>query len=371
MSLIAHGISMQLVFVNATKIWSGVKTWILTLGKAMVQRGHQVSVVAYPGVFVDVCRQQGLEVLPMRFGPDGNPWVIWRLLRWFARHNADCIVTNIDKDIYVAGLAAKCLGARVINHVGMPAEVMPKGKKAFLRARLIDLFLLPSAWAATVAQDHAPWLQQHHTAVLYNPVDINRFTPPVQPRASGSSPLRIGITGRLVRRKGHHTLIQALQLLPPDMLDNIRIEIAGEGPLEGDLRAMARAADLMNTVHFVGFVTTPECFLQQLDMAVFPSLSDSFCIAVAEAMSCGLPVIASAVDGIPEVVTHADSGLLVPPENPQQLAQALTQLYRDPMKRKTLGHNARHEIAKRFAVDHIAAQFETLLEKGQRRTEVV
>jgi glycosyltransferase involved in cell wall biosynthesis len=354
---------MQLVFVNATKIWSGVKTWILTLGQAMVRRGHQVSIVAYPGVFVDVCRQRGLEVLPLRFGPDGNPWVIWRLLRWFAAHNADCIVTNIDKDIYVAGLAARCAGTHVVNHVGMPREVMPGGKKAFLRARLIDLFHFPSNWALRVAQDNAPWLHQHQTAVLYYPIDVDRFAPRPTHHACRASLWRIGITGRLVRRKGHHTLIEALRLLPPDVLDNVRVEIAGAGPLEGELRAMVQAADLTNAVHFVGFLTDPERFLQQLDIAVFPSLSDSFCLAVAEAMACALPVVASAVDGIPEVVTHAKSGLLIPPENPHRLAEALTQLCRDPMQRETLGRNARQEVVQKFAVATIAEQFESLLEK--------
>ena len=90
---------MRFVFVNATKIWSGVKTWVLTLGQALAQRGHEVSVVAYPGVFVDVCRQQGLEVLPLHFGFDGNPWAVARLIHWFTTHQADWVITNCLKPL--------------------------------------------------------------------------------------------------------------------------------------------------------------------------------------------------------------------------------------------------------------------------------
>jgi glycosyltransferase involved in cell wall biosynthesis len=351
---------MHFVFVNATKIWSGVKTWILTLGTELVQRGHQVSVVAYPGVFVDVCQQQGLEVLPLRFGFDGNPWVIARLIRWFVRHNADCIVTNVDKDIYVAGIAARCMGARVVNHIGAPSDVKSKGKQALIRARLIDLFIVPSAWAAAETQARAPWLQPPRMRVLYNPVDVTRFSPRVQPPEAEPSPLRIGITGRLVRTKGHQTLIQAIRLLPGDVRANVRVEIAGAGPLEPALHAMVQAAHLTDTVRFVGFVTDPERFLQQLDIAVFPSLADSFCLAALEAMSCGLPVVASSVGGIPELIHDADTGLLVPPEEPQRLAESLTRLCRNAALRQELGRNARREAESRFAIDHIVEQFEAL-----------
>jgi glycosyltransferase involved in cell wall biosynthesis len=110
----------------------------------------------------------------------------------------------------------------------------------------------------------------------------------------------------------------------------------------------------------VGFVTDPERFLQELDIAAFPSLSESFCLAAAEAMSCGLPVVASAVDGLAEIIQDGKSGLLVPPDDPAAFAAALTRLCRDAALRQTLGHTARREVETRFAVERIAAQFETL-----------
>ena len=351
---------MRIVFVNATKIWSGVKTWILTLGAALAQRGHQVSVVAYPGVFIDVCRQHGLETLPIRFGFDGNPWVIVRLIRWLAAHRADWVVTNIDKDIYVAGSAARCVGARVMNHVGMPGEVMPRGRKAILRDKLIDLFLAPSGWASQETQAYAPWLQHRRLEVLYNPIDTARFSPAARTSINESAPLRLGITGRLSRRKGQHILIQALGLLPHDLRARVQLDIAGEGPMEQELRALVRAANLTDSVRFVGFVTDVERFLQRLDLAIFPSLADSFCLAAVEAMSCGLPVIASAVGGVQEIIDEGRSGLLVTPEDPEALAEALTRLCRDPSLRQELSRNARHEVEARFAVENIAAQFERL-----------
>jgi len=351
---------MRFVFVNATKIWSGVKTWILTLGQALAHRGHEVLVVAYPGLFIDVCRQQGLEALPLRFGFDGNPWVVARLAFWFATRQADWVITNIDKDIYVAGLAARCVGARVANHVGRPNEVHLTGFKAFFRAQLIELFIVPSVWTADSAQGHAPWLRQHRLEVLYNPIDTVRFSPRQAPGARPSSRLRIGITGRLSPLKGQHTLIQALALLPPDIRARVQLEIAGEGPEEMALRTLTHTAGVADRVRFVGFVTDPERFLQELDIAAFPSLSESFCLAAAEAMSCGLPVVASAVDGLAEIIQDGKSGLLVPPNDPAALAAALARLCRDAALRQTLGRTARREVETRFAVERIAARFEAL-----------
>ncbi len=351
---------MQIVFVNATRIWSGVKTWVLTLSEALARRGHHVSVVAYPGVFADVCQQRGLETFPVEFGFDGNPLVISRLISWFKRHQADVVVTNVEKDIYVAGAAARWVGAKVINHVGAPGEVAAHGRKAWIRSRLIDLFILPSVWASCEAEQNAPWLAQHHLEVLYNPIDTNRFSPLPDGADRESSVLRLGITGRLSSTKGHRTLIEALQLLPPDIRQRVRVEVAGEGPLEVELRQMVAEKNLRDKVQFVGFVTDPERILQQMDMAVFPSLAESFCLAAAEAMSCGLPVIASRVGGLPEVVDDEQNGLLIPPENPVALAQAITRLSQDETLRQQWGRSARKKVERDFSVESIVTRFEAL-----------
>ncbi|MGQ4807588.1 D-inositol-3-phosphate glycosyltransferase [Candidatus Entotheonellaceae bacterium PAL068K] len=350
---------MNIVFVNATQIWGGVKSSILTLGRALVQRGHRVSVVAYPGVFVDVCHQHGLDVLPLRFGFDGNPWVMARLVRWFASHKANWVVTNIEKDIYVAGPAARLAGARVLNQVGAPGEVKVKGRKAVVRAWMSDAFLFPSHFAACQTQAQVPWLRRRRVQVIYNPVDTERFSP--RPDRTTTARFHLGITGRLAPIKGHRVLIEALRLLPADVLTRTHVDIAGEGPLEQELKALVAVSQLQEQVGFLGFVTEPERLLRQLDVAVFPSLMDAMPVALLEAMACGLPVVASAVGGIPEIISHGSTGLLVQPDDQRGIAAALTQLGRDPTLRETLGCNARRDIEKRFAVEVIAKQFEALL----------
>jgi glycosyltransferase involved in cell wall biosynthesis len=358
----AQGNIMNVAFVNATKIWGGVKTWILTLGKALAQRGHNVSVVGYPGIFLDVCQQHGLEVLPLRFGFDGNPWAIFRLTHWFYTHNVDHVVTNIEKDIYVAGVAARFVGARVLNRVGSATDVKPKGKHAFLRARMSDAFIAPSSSLAAEARERAPWLRDQRINIIYSPVDTRRFSPPLKRPVSESGQLHIGITGRLVPGKGHRFLLEALGLLPPDILAGIRVHIAGDGPLENELRIMAAVSHLEDRVRFAGFSTSPERFLQQIDIAVFPSLREGLPNALLEAMSCGLPVVASAVGGVPEVVSNEKNGLLVPPEDSRGIADALLRLCRNKALREALGGNARREIVERFAAEVIAEQFERLCE---------
>lgn len=126
------------------------------------------------------------------------------------------------------------------------------------------------------------------------------------------------------------------------------------------MRTLTHTAGIADRVRFVGFLTDPERFLQELDIAAFPSLSESFCLAAAEAMSCGLPVVASAVDGLAELIQDGKSGLLVPPDGPAALAAALARLCHDAALRQALGHTARREVETRFAVERIAAQFEAL-----------
>jgi glycosyltransferase involved in cell wall biosynthesis len=126
------------------------------------------------------------------------------------------------------------------------------------------------------------------------------------------------------------------------------------------LRALAHSSGVADQVRFVGFITDPERFLQDLDIAAFPSRSDSFCLAAVEAMSCGLPVVASAVDGLAEIIQDGHSGLLIPPDDPAALATTLERLCRDAALRQTLGRAARCEVETRFAVERIAVRFEAL-----------
>ena len=107
---------------------------------------------------------------------------------------------------------------------------------------------------------------------------------------------------------------------------------------------MAADLGLAGRVHFLGQRDDIPDLLAALDIFVLPSHSEGVSLALLEAMAAGLPVIATAVGGLPEVVTDGVNGLLIPPQDPEALAQALARLLDDPALAKKLGENARQHV---------------------------
>lgn len=185
-------------------------------------------------------------------------------------------------------------------------------------------------------------LRRERIAVIPNGVDVAEFgdLPLRRPRHEGATALFVG---RLdPAQKGLEPLIEALALLPPSA--GLRLRLVGEdwggAPLVRRLSAALRVEDRIDVV---GPVSRPQLLDEyaRADLLVLPSLFEPFGIVLLEAMAAGLPVVASRVGGIPEVVVDGETGLLVEPGNPEDLASALLRLASDPDLRARMGDRGR------------------------------
>jgi glycosyltransferase involved in cell wall biosynthesis len=187
--------------------------------------------------------------------------------------------------------------------------------------------------------------------VIHNGVDLDRLEP-FQKVEYG--PLRTLVTAsRLIRRKNISVVLEALKSLP-----RLGFIIVGEGPLRKDLQTKARQMGVTEQVEFVGFVQDREDvyrILSQGDAFVHPSFSEGFCVAVAEAMALGLPVIVSDIPVFHEVV--GDEGLFVNPTDPQSLERTLKWLINHPQEGEKRGLQNRHRIQAHFDLDDIASEY--------------
>jgi len=155
----------------------------------------------------------------------------------------------------------------------------------------------------------------------------------------------ISYVGKLVPRKGVDDLIEAMgRLLRTG--DGATLVIAGMGAERAGLERRAAELGIADRVRFVGKVPhdTVPLVMSAGDLFVLPSLSEGLPTVVCEAMACGLPVVATAVDGTPEIVRDGETGFLVPPRDPAALADALGRLVEDPALARAMGRRA-HEIA--------------------------
>ena len=177
--------------------------------------------------------------------------------------------------------------------------------------------------------------------------------------------------GRLVKKKGFPDLLLALGLLK-QRGHRFRCAIYGEGPLHAELAAMLERLDLRDEVMLPGAVA--QCDLipvfQRADIfALAPFVTedgnrDGVPNVLVEAMACGLPVVSTAVSGIPELVAHERNGLLVAPHDPEALAGALAALLDDAALRAQLGAEARRTVVDYFDLRAAARELTALFERG-------
>lgn len=166
--------------------------------------------------------------------------------------------------------------------------------------------------------------------------------------------------GRLVYAKAHEVIIASMPAVLKEF-PNAKLEIYGDGVLRADLQAQIKRLGLSNSIKLPGQTDDVARHLAAADVFILSSRSEGLPIALLEAMSAGLPCIATQVEGVDEVLTEGKHGLTVPVENPEALAQAILQLLRDPEARKRMGAAARVHVSKQYTVDRMCGQYLELM----------
>ncbi|MBD3387397.1 MAG: glycosyltransferase [Candidatus Altiarchaeales archaeon] len=168
---------------------------------------------------------------------------------------------------------------------------------------------------------------------------------------------RIITAGVLVDKKGHKYLIEALKKVKESYPD-VELTVVGDGPLRGELEGQALRAGVADNVRFLGFRDVRELpsLFASSDVFVLPSLSEGMPLVLLEAMSVGRAVVASNVDGVPDVIEDGVNGLLVEPARPDLLADALNRLLGDDALLARLSENARQRVLSGFTWDVISSE---------------
>ncbi len=288
-----------------------------------------------------------------------------RLTRIFAKERPDVVHAHTYKAGVIASMAGRIAGVPALvftphGHIFSRGANIP-GVPAGLKLELLR-------WITRVAQGCAdritalsePDLEQQVALrlspaskylVVRNGIDAERFARPRR-RLFDGDPV-IGAVGRFSAEKGHRYLIQAMPSVRR-ALPRARLVLVGYGDLEGELRGRAAGLGLDGAVTFAGERDSADV-LSAFDLFVQPSLYESQGLALLEAMAAGVPAIASDVGGIGDVVRHEETGLLVPPAEPEALAAAIVRL----AGASDLGLRMTQEAARRVR-EHFSV--ETMLE---------
>lgn len=291
-----------------------------------------------------------------------------RYADWCRDHAVRVVVTS---DFYtnVFGLAGAAL-AGVPVRIGGRREINTDknfAKLVLQRAAYTLAHRIVANSQAAAARLRMEAVSARKIAVISNGIDARTFAAADAPR--GVRPIKRAITiANLRAEKGHDVLIEAIAA-GRRAFPVLEFDLVGDGPCRPALEELVQARGLQSSVRFLGERHDLPDLLAQADLFIFPSRTEAFPNSVMEAMAAGLPVIASGVGGILELVEDGVSGLLVPIDEPGCLAQAIANLAGDPVKAAAMGVAAGEAVRSRFSIQHMVSGFEDLFTKElQRRT---
>lgn len=201
-------------------------------------------------------------------------------------------------------------------------------------------------------------LSKQKITLIYNGVDINVFAP--SPKAGDNDDsLCIGTCAQLTSYKGWPDFLRVIYLIK-NKFPKLKCIIVGDGPLKGEVLNRAHSMGIFDMIDLVGFKKDVTHYLQKMDIFLMTSWSEGLPVAIIEAMAAGLPVVATSVGGVPELVIHGETGYLGPPNNPEVIAKYASMLLENKELRKKLGKSGRERVKEHFIIQKMVSEYEKI-----------
>lgn len=304
----------------------------------------------------DAARRLGVRVIELR-KRGVNPTVLLDLVR-VVREVRPHVVQGCELETnFYACFVGRLVRARVVASFHGMVSAFRRSKAPFLLAILLgaNRTVCVSFPIARRCLSRAPWTARR-VRVIPNGVD-DTFRTLSRPLARAGPPTVICVAAFYSPLKGHDHLLRAFALLDEG---EARLWLVGGGALLPDMQRLAERLGLGDRVTFWGPRGDVPRLLAESDVFVLPSLSEGCPNALLEAMATGMPVVATSVEGVREIVADRSTGLLVPPGSPDAIRDAIRELARDDELRRRLGMNARRRIEESFRAETVARQYEEL-----------
>ena len=316
--------------------------------------------LGHRGPLASAIEVEGWPVESLNLKSGLRPRAIPLLARWFRRERIDILHVHTSGPLLYGTAAAKLARVPAIistRHHGPDINNSPRAIKACaLASNRIDRVVCVSADG--MAHAIAEGIRPSKLVTILNGIDLDRFDH-LGPNPEGPAV----IVARLNPEKDHATLLRAADLAcKADPA--FRLDIAGNGPCLNELKALTNHLHLENTVRFLGTIDDIPGLLREASVLVLSSVKEGISLTILEAMARGLPVVATRVGGNPEVVVDGETGYLVAPGSPGDLADAMLKIRRDPAMAREFGDAGRERAERLFDIRRMIADYETLYEHG-------
>ncbi|MFZ0390970.1 MAG: glycosyltransferase family 4 protein [Calditrichia bacterium] len=349
--------SLKIMHVDTASSWRGGQQQVFFLSQGLQRRQYSSVVVAPPdSELINRCNLSGINCRALKMRGEGDVFAAWKMAGWTRREKIDIVhahsahALGLALQVKLVNPSLKIIAHRRVSfsikrHVGNVLKYNnPLVNKIICISNYIREVLLKEGLpAAKLAVIHSgiplSWKEEQ--------VDCGKIR---QQYGISENNLITGAIGALEHNKDFPTLIRAAQLVLKEE-PAVSFMVLGNGRDESDLRKMADDLGIASDFIFTGFQDSVSEFLSCFDIFAFTSRMEGLGSSILNAQSAGIPVVASAVGGIPEAVQDGKNGFLVPRSDAEAFSRALLELVRSEKLRREMGGKGR-ETVKQFDIEH-------------------
>ncbi|MCU1266990.1 MAG: RfaG [Acidobacteria bacterium] len=368
---------MKILQLSSAKTFGGGERHLADLANALTARGHEVHIALRPGspLLGDLVglAKENITTLPLRNALDAVS--ARKLARYVRDHQIEIVHAHLARDYPLASYATRRNpGSKLIitRHVLFPLNRLHSITLSAV-ARVI-------AVSSAVKRELEGLLPAERIMIIPNGIELQRFEVRRSPAELNDfrqrwsirkDDLLIGTVGELTPLKGHEDFLRAASIILRQF-PNAQFLIAGvDGSRKGNnlaaLESLIAQLNLGSSVRIVGWVDDLSCFYSGLDIFVSASHTESFGLAIAEAMASEVPVVATETEGAKEIIADEARGVLVPVGAVELIAAAVIDLLTDESKRRRVGKAGRESIKARFSLERMVVDTEKIYEEALRK----
>jgi glycosyltransferase involved in cell wall biosynthesis len=346
------------IHVDTAKTWRGGQRQVLLTVVGLRERGHRTVLVAHPDGELATRASEGHDLIRLAPRAEVDLHAAWKLSRIVKDLGPDIVHAHDPHAVALASLAlsfmtsGKCPGLVASRRVAFHL----KGN-AFSRWKYhqVDCFLA----ASNAIRDMliGDGIDANRVVTVYEGIDLHRVQGETAANIHAEfwlpthAPI-VGAVAALTQEKGHKYLIDAAALVVREVPD-ARFVILGDGDQRPALERHIKELRLDKHVVLPGFRADILSFIQSFDLFVMSSLFEGLGTSLLDAMALSKAIVASDTGGIPEAVSHGETGLLVPPRDARQLAAAIVRLLKDPDRREKMGRAGLERVKRLFSAEQM------------------
>lgn len=323
--------------------------------------------------FTQAVESMGITLERVPIGNTRFVWQVAQVVKVIKRHGIDILHTHGYRSDITGIIAAKIAGIPIIStvHGWTPVSLKLRAYEVLGRLCLKSFTKILCVSKPLFTELSKTNSRPRKVVCLPNAVTVTD----IQEEDRVAARRRLGIpddtfmlvtVGRLSMEKGFDVLLDAFSRLEIGE-KSVQLVFVGDGPLRRELEEYAKQIGIGDRVRFAGFVVDVDHYYAVADLFVMSSHTEGSPMALMEAMACGLPVVATAVGGIPDIVQNGINGCLVPPAEPDALRIAIENVLKEPASALCMGEEARLSILKNFSVTAWAKTLDCIYEEMYSR----